>query len=165
MIDSGLITLEEVEQLEDFRGVKVTLLENDKLEYTISRLSGTKDYTNEELLQMINDLKEQVSSTNVFLKSYPVGSIYISTSSTNPGSTNGGTWENIYAVYDYIYLDSQVVHPGIQDATIAAGTTEKIVLLGSYTSDFKNIEKNIIVQLDILLSINGVCNSQLVMML
>ena len=135
------MTLDEVEQIEDFRGVQVKLLENDKLEYTISRLSSTKDYTNEELLQMINDLKEQVSSNNAFLKSYPVGSIYISTSSTNPGSTYGGTWENIYADYDYIYLDSQVVHPGIQDATIAAGTTEKIVLLGSYTSLFKELEK------------------------
>ena len=41
---------------------------------------------------MINELREQVSSNSVFLKSYPVGSIYISTSSTNPGSTYGGTW-------------------------------------------------------------------------
>ena len=92
LIDSGLMTLEEVEQIEDFRGVQVKLLEDDKLEYTISRLSSTKDYTNEELYQMINELREQVSSNSVFLKSYPVGSIYISTSSTNPGNTYGGTW-------------------------------------------------------------------------
>ena len=84
LIDSGLMTLDEISQIEDFRGVKVTLLENDKLEYTISRLSNSKDYTNEELYQMINELREQVSSNSVFLKSYPVGSIYISTSCSNP---------------------------------------------------------------------------------
>ena len=93
LIDNGLMTLEEVEQIEDFRGVQVKLLENDKLEYTISRLSSTKDYTNEELYDMIEALRTQVSSSNIFLKSYPVGSVYISTSSTNPGSTYGGTWE------------------------------------------------------------------------
>lgn len=92
LIDNGLMTLDEISQIEDFRGVQVKLLENDKLEYTISRLSSSRDYTNEELYQMINELREQVSSNSVFLKSYPVGSIYISTSSTNPGSTYGGTW-------------------------------------------------------------------------
>ena len=92
LIDSGLMTIDEISQIEDFRGVKVTLLENDKLEYTISRLSDTKNYTNEELYDMIEALRAQVSSSNIFLKSYPVGSIYISTSSTNPGSTYGGTW-------------------------------------------------------------------------
>ena len=92
LIDNGLMTIDEISQIEDFRGVQVKLLEDDKLEYTISRLSSTNDYTNEELYQMINELRGQVSSNNVFLKSYPVGSIYISTSSTNPGSTYGGTW-------------------------------------------------------------------------
>lgn len=92
LIDNGLMTLDEISQIEDFRGVQVKLLENDKLEYTISRLSSTSSYTNEELYDMIETLRTQVSSSNIFLKSYPVGSVYISTSSTNPGSTYGGTW-------------------------------------------------------------------------
>ena len=92
LIDNGLMSLEEIEQIGDFRGVKVKLLENDKLEYTISRLSSTSSYTNEELYDMIETLRTQVSNSNIFLKSYPVGSIYISTSGTNPGSTYGGTW-------------------------------------------------------------------------
>ena len=107
LIDNGLMTIDEISQIEDFRGVQVKLLEDDKLEYTISRLSSTKDYTNEEIIQLIdvlenknNDLQSrvdslstQVSNSNIFLNSYPVGSIYVSTSSTNPGSTYGGTWE------------------------------------------------------------------------
>lgn len=104
LIDAGLVTSDEVALIEDFRGVRVELLDNNKIKYTIAKLGDSNDYTNEELYQMINDLKNDIktlssqitnntTSGSMFLKVYPVGSIYISTSSENPGNIYGGTWE------------------------------------------------------------------------
>lgn len=104
LIDAGLVTKDEVALIENFRGVRVELLDNNKIKYTIAKLGDSNDYTNEELYQMINDLKNDIktlssqitnntTSGSMFLKVYPVGSIYISTSSENPGNIYGGTWE------------------------------------------------------------------------
>ncbi len=104
LIDAGLVTKDEVALIENFRGVRVELLDNNKIKYTIAKLGDSNDYTNEELYQMIKQLQDdnKVLSTqitnnntsgNIFLKVYPVGSIYISTSSENPGNIYGGTWE------------------------------------------------------------------------
>lgn len=104
LIDAGLVTSDEVALIEDFRGVRVELLDNNKIKYTIARLGDSNDYTNEELYQMIKQLQDDnkvlasqitnnTTSGSMFLKVYPVGSIYISTSSENPGNIYGGTWE------------------------------------------------------------------------
>ena len=145
LIDAGLVTSDEVALVEDFRGVRVELLDNNKIKYTIARLGDSDDYTNEELYQMINDLKNDIktlssqitnntTSSNMFLKVYPVGSIYISTSSKNPGNIYGGTWD---------LLSSSVVDTGWQDFSWTnstyIGTTQK-----SYTSNKWRIRDNIL---------------------
>lgn len=104
LIDAGLVTSDEVALVEDFRGVRVELLDNNKIKYTIARLGDSNDYTLDELYQMIKQLQDDnkvlssqitnnTTSGSIFLKVYPVGSIYISTSSENPGNIYGGTWE------------------------------------------------------------------------
>lgn len=104
LIDAGLVTSDEVALIEDFRGVRVELLDNNKIKYTIARLGDSNDYTLDELYQMIKQLQDDnkvlasqitnnTTSGSMFLKVYPVGSIYISTSSENPGNIYGGTWE------------------------------------------------------------------------
>ena len=104
LIDAGLVTKDEVALIENFRGVRVELLYNNKIKYTIARLGDSNDYTLDELYEMIKQLQENdkvlssqitnnTTSGSMFLKVYPVGSIYISTSSENPGNIYGGTWE------------------------------------------------------------------------
>ena len=68
------------------------LLQNTKEELILKdeQLSGKID--NNTLI--IEDLKnEELNSNQIFLLAYPVGSVYISLESTNPGEKYGGTWE------------------------------------------------------------------------
>ena len=44
---------------------------------------------------IVNASNLRIDGTNVLLKVYPVGSIYMSVNNTNPGTLFGGTWEQI----------------------------------------------------------------------
>jgi len=54
----------------------------------------------------MSNLTNKSSSDNVFLKTYPIGSIYVSTSSANPGNTFGGTWVSFGTGRTLVGVDS-----------------------------------------------------------
>ena len=99
LLRQGLIDENEISKLDNFVRIKGELLENDKISYRIMYLDNNQSaYTTEELYQMIQDLSNRITSNSANisakspLDSYPVGSIYISTTNTNPGTIFGGTW-------------------------------------------------------------------------
>ena len=120
LINAGLITNEEISKLNTFAGVKGEVLKNDRIRYTVEYINASNnEYTNEELYLMMqnmnknienlqsanstetNSLKnrieelENITSNMSVLKSYPVGSIYISENSTSPEELFGGEWEQL----------------------------------------------------------------------
>ena len=108
LINAGLITNEEVSRLNTFVGVKGEVLKNDRIRYTVQYLnSEANNYTNEEIQYMLENLDGKTSdnlrlinsntslienltnkdnSNNIFLKMYPVGSIYVNSTNTNPSN-------------------------------------------------------------------------------
>lgn len=65
---------------------------NITVETALDDLYAKNTQTLENLLNRIDAL-ENGTNTTYLNKVYPVGSIYISTSSTNPGTLFGGTWQ------------------------------------------------------------------------
>lgn len=67
-----------------------------------------------------------ISGTNIFLKVYPVGAVYVSTSSTNPSSLFGGTWSAIG--------EGRVLQAITSGSTGNAGSSSKTVTIGFTSS-------------------------------
>jgi len=70
----------------------------------------------------------EVNGKTMFDLSHPVGSIYRSTSSTNPSSTYGGTWTLLRSTPERIHIGSQEIYAG----TSGNGLVSKTGLIGSY---------------------------------
>jgi len=117
LLKAGLIDEDEISALDDFAGVKVELLDNDNMKYSLEYINNApEEYSLEELYYMIqtnsnsiqtnsnsiqtnsNSINE-INNKNTFLDAYPVGSVYISSTNTNPGTVHGGTWELIHKDY------------------------------------------------------------------
>ena len=77
----------------------------------------------------ISNLTNKENSDNLFLKTYPVGSIYVGISNTNPSTIYGGTWKLNRTFNDIIPVGSQVLFDGIS----GTGTVSKTQLAGAYT--------------------------------
>jgi hypothetical protein len=106
-----------------------TLLQASSVSYD----NTTVDVALDNLFDVV-DLQEQID--NIFDKIYPVGSIYISTSSTNPSSLFGGTWKSYGTGRTLVGAGSNGTtsyEAGSEGGNLAGTATLKVANLPSHT--------------------------------
>ncbi len=121
LVNSGLIDEEDISTLDNLIGVRGELLLNDNIKYTLSYIDNpVNGYCEEEVYTMIQQLQNEVAilkngggsgssgsgTTGNVLDTYPVGSIYLSISDTNPSNVFGGTWVSFGSGKTLIGVDS-----------------------------------------------------------
>ena len=70
--------------------------EVEKIKNKVDKIEGktlsSNDYTSEEKIEVAK-IKNKLNTNDLLNKVYPIGSIYISTTSVNPSNFIGGTWQ------------------------------------------------------------------------
>ena len=79
----------------------------------VYKLISNLDKIDETIKSQVDTVNENISQ--ILLKIYPIGSIYISVSDTNPNEFFGGTWERIAQ-------GRTLISEGTSDQTFKAGT-------------------------------------------
>ena len=124
---SEVLTRDELtQQLQDLQ--KLVKKQQEQIDQTNKDLTATTATANSA-----NSLATTLNSTRLN-KTYPVGSIYISYSNTNPGSLFGGTWESYGTGKTLVGVDSSQTNFNTVGKTGGANTvTLSIANLPSHT--------------------------------
>lgn len=86
-----ILTIFLIVEILTLMSTRKTVLDKSKQELLNKIDESGRVYTNEELSAILDDLTSKRDS--VLGKTYPVGSVYISISDTDPKTVFGGTWE------------------------------------------------------------------------